>query len=334
MTSIRSSKKYEYLSNSILGLFFILLTGAALITDIFHTPTKSSIESDGLSTLFKASELDSIIKITLKNKSGTYVFDKIDKNQISPWHMTSPRNITANSIFIEKLFSSLTTIKIKNIYPNDPINSSNFSLVPPNATITFEEPMPQKRVVLDIGLLNTIDNTTYIKVIGKNNIFQVEVPSVSIENATILDLIESKIFSIDLESINSFKLVFTKKSSGNINILKKDMKWMNSNENIPLSLDKVEEFFQDISTIKSSFVLDTQTDSQKKQILILNRTPAIIITANDNNKNIITYRVSNLFSSFPELDLKNGQYFLVTISNNQTAYIVKKDFLDLFNKKI
>jgi hypothetical protein len=329
---IKSSKKYEYLSNAVLGIFLLLIACAALLTDIFHTPIKSSIEVSGMSTLFKANDLNPIIKISLKNKSGNYIFEKLEKNQISPWHMTFPRNVTANSIFIEKLFTSLTSIKVKNIFPNDQINNSNFSLEKPNASITLEGPGPAKIIKLDIGLLNTIDNTTYIKISAKNNIYQVEVPSVSIENATILDLIESKIFSIDLESINSFKVTFNKKSADAINIHKKNTGWANSDETL-LAQDKVEEYFQDLSTIKSSFVLDSQTAQQKKQIMTLTRTPEITLTANDNNKNIITYRISSLLSSFPEIDLKNGPYFLVTISNNQTAYIVKKEFLDLFNKK-
>lgn len=332
MTFINSQKKYEYLSNAILVSFVVLLSAAAILTDIFRTPIKSSIEVSGVATLFKSNELDQTTKITLQNKSGSYIFEKLEKNQISPWHMISPRNVTANSIFIEKLFNSLITIKIKNLFPNDPINNSNFSLEKPNATLTFENPASQKVTVVNIGLLNTIDNTTYIKVSDKNNIYQVEVPSVSVENATILDLIESKIFSIDLESINSFKVTYNKNSSSDINIHKNNLNWVSKDER-PLAQDKVEEYFQDLSTIKSSFVLDSQSDQQRKHIAGLVRNPEIILTAQDNKNNIISYRISSLFYNFPDVDLKNSPYFLVSISNNQTAYIVKKEFLDLFNKK-
>jgi hypothetical protein len=333
VTFINTKKKYEYLSNAILGVFLFLLIGSALLTDIFHSPIKSSIEASGMATLFKTNDLLPVIKISLKNKSGIFIFERIEKNQISPWHMTSPRNVTANSVFIEKLFNSLATIKIKNVFPSDQITLSNFSLEKPNATLVFESNGPRKTINIDIGLLNTIDNTTYIRISGKNSIYQTQVPSVSLENATILDLIESKIFSIDLESINSFKITFNKKISLGFNIHKKSNSWVN-NEDLPLIQDKVEEYFQELSTIKSSFVLDSQTDQQKKQISYLIRSPEITLTALDNNKNLITYRISSLISSFPDLDLKNGPYFLVTISNNQTAYIVKKEFLDLFNKKL
>jgi hypothetical protein len=329
---INSRNKYEYLSNTILLVFFLLLGGAALLTDIFHTPVKTSIEASGMATLYKAKELDFVTKISLKNKSGSYVFEKIEKNQISPWHMTSPRSVTANSIFIEKLFNSLITIKIKNIFPNDKINNSNFSLEKPNASVVLEGASAGTAINIDVGLLNTIDNTTYLKVSTKNSIYQVEVPSVSLENATILDLIESKIFSIDLESINSFKVSFHNKSSSEINIHKKATAWVNNAE-ISLAQDKVDEYFQDLSTIKSSFVLDSQTDQQKKQISSLSRNPEITLTAKDNKGNIITYKISPLIYNFPDLDFKGAPYFLVSISNNQTAYIVKKEFLDLFSRK-
>lgn len=332
MALIKSNKKYEYLSNVLIVVFLLLLSAAAILTDIFRTPIRSNIEASGIATLFKANELESINRISLKNKTGSYVFEKIEKNQISPWHMTSPRNVTANSIFIDKLFSSLTTNKIKNTFPNDKINTSNFSLEQPNASLTFEDSVSKKSIILEVGLLNTIDNTTYIKVSDKNNIYQVEVPSVSLENATILDLIESKIFSIDLESINSFRVVFNKNSSSDINIHKNNSSWVSVDEK-PLPQDKIEEYFQDLSTIKSSFVLDSQTDQQKKQIASLVRNPEITLTAKDNKKNIITYRISALIYNFPDLDLKNSPYFLVSISNNTTAYIVKKEFFNLFIRK-
>jgi hypothetical protein len=101
-----------------------------------------------------------------------------------------------------------------------------------------------------------------------------------------------------------------------------------------LPLDKIEEYFQDLSTIKSSFVIDTISDQQKRMISTLMRSPEISLNAIDNKNNIITYRISSLFNNFPDLDLKDSSYFLVTISNNQTVYVVKKEFLDLFNKKL
>ena len=332
MIWIKASKKYEYASNAILALFLVLLIGAALLSDIFHPPIKSSFEVTGIVSLFKEKDLAPIAKISLKNKSGNYIFEKLEKNQISPWHMTSPRDVTANSIFIEKLFHSLTSNKIKNIFPNDRINNSNFSLEKPNAIITLETKESKKPLVINVGLLNTIDNTTYIKISDRSSIFQVEVPSISLENATILDLIESKIFSIDLESINTFKVAFSKKSTIGLNIHKKNTQWV-SNDNQVMPQDKIEEYFQDLSVIKSSFVLDSQTDLQKRQIAILVKNPEITLTAEDNKKNIITYRISSLVYTFPDIDLKNNPYFLVSISNNQTAYIVKKEFLELFNKK-
>ena len=332
MTYLNTRKKYEYLSNAILGVFFLLLVASAIITDIFHIPLRSAPELLGVTSLFKNEELAAVTKITLKNKSGLFTFEKLDKNQISPWHMTAPRDVTANSIFIEKLFHALANNKVKNFLPNDKINQSNFSLEKPNTTLTLESSNQSKPIIMDIGLVNTIDNTTFVRISNKENILQVEVPNIVLENITILDLIESKIFSIDLESINSFKIVFLKTGAGGINIHKKNSKWVSNDESL-LPQDKIEEYFQDISVIKSSFVLDEQTAQQKKQIASLMRNPEITLTAEDNKKNLITYKISSLIYKFPDIDLKNSPYFIVSISNNQTAYIVKKDFLELFNKK-
>lgn len=101
----------------------------------------------------------------------------------------------------------------------------------------------------------------------------------------------------------------------------------------PLSSDKIDEFFQDLSVLKSTFILDKQTDAQKKQIALLSKNPEFTLVIKDNKENSIEYTISSLTRSISEIDLKNEEFFVVTTSNNTTAYVVKKESLDLFNKK-
>lgn len=322
-------QKRKIASNLILFLFFILVSLAALFSDIFQTPIKTASEVIEQTRLFTAADLGQIKRISLKNKSGEYIFERKGNNQISPWHMIAPRNISANSLFIEKLFNSLTVIKVKKVFPDEKINTSNFSIDKPTATLELFD-QNGKTINVQVGLMNTIDNSTYLKIAGKKGIYHVEAPAVSLENATILDLIESQIISIDLQTIVSLKISSNKKTT--LEIRKKDGNWFD-NEGNTLAIDKIDDYFQELSGLKSTFILDKQTDSQKRQINSLAKNAVYTITIEDNLANKIDYDISTMINSLSELDLKNEEYFVVTISNNETAYIVKKEFFELFNRK-
>ena len=197
--------KRQIASNLILFFFLILVSIAALFSDMFKINSKNGIEALDQARLFTSNDLGKISRISLKNKSGEYIFERNENNQISPWHMVTPSDISANSLFIEKLFNALAVIKIKKLLPDEKINNSNFSLDKPTSTLTLSDE-GGKSIMIQIGLMNTIDNSTYLKISGRPGIFHVDAPNVSLENATILDLIESQIISINLETIVTFKI--------------------------------------------------------------------------------------------------------------------------------
>lgn len=322
-------QKRKIASNLILFLFFILVSLAALFSDIFQNPIKTASEVIEQTRLFSAVDLGQIKRISLKNKSGEYIFEREENNQISPWHMIAPRNISANSLFIEKLFNALTVIKVKKIFPDEQINTSNFSIDNPTATLDLID-QNGKTINIQVGLMNTIDNSTYLKIAGRVGIYHVEAPAVSLENANILDLIESQIISIDLNTIISLKISHAQKAI--LEIKKKDGNWFD-NEGNPLATDKIDDFFQELSGLKSSFILDKQTESQKKQINSLASRAEYTLSIEDNLANKINYAISDIVKSLSDIDLKGEEYFIVTISNNTTAYVVKKEFYELFNRK-
>jgi len=324
--------KRKLISNLILLCFFLLVGVAALLTDIFQNPLKNNSKVIEQVRLFTNNDLSTVNKIVLKNKSGEYAFERDPNNQISPWHMTAPRDISANSVFIDKLFTSLSFSKVKKIFPEEKINYSNFSLDKPTSTLTLIDQTGKTTTIL-VGLMNTIDNSTYLKISGKSGIFHVDAPSVSLENATIVDLVESQIISIDLETILSFRITHgSKKSTPSLEIKKKNENWYDRENNL-LSTDKIDDYLNELSALKSTFIVDKPTDAQKRQISSLSRNPAIVISVEDNKGHVIDYNISSVIKDFSDIDLKNEEYFIVTISNNNTAYIVKKSFLELFSRK-
>jgi hypothetical protein len=330
MTLIKDKKKF--FSYSLLIIFGVFVGLAVLFSEVFQTPVKNSIEIAQNVKLFKLNYLDQFSKITLKNKSGEFVFEKNNDNQISPWKMISPRQITASSIFIDKLYSSLTSANVKKIYSPDQINMINFSLTKPTATLLLTD-SNNKTLEISIGLLNTIDHSTYIKLNDRQGIYHIDAPTVPLENATLLDLIESKIITIDQDSILSFK-IFQGRKAGKafVEMTKEGTIWKNNNgEAIPPQ--KLDDYLQDLAGLKSSFILDELTDTQKRQISNLTKKPEYTLSIDDNKQNTIDYNISSPFKELSGIDLKNESYFLITISNNSTAYIVKKQFFDLFEIK-
>ncbi|MGZ3809001.1 MAG: DUF4340 domain-containing protein [Bacteriovorax sp.] len=325
--------KRKLASNLVLFLFLILVSVAALLSDIFQNPVKTGAQIIEQAKLFASSDLEQIQRLSLKNKSGEYIFERNKNNQISPWHMVAPRDISADSLFIEKLFKSLNVMKVKKLFPDEKINNSNFSLDRPTATLTLTD-KNGKNLILTMGLLNSIDNSTYLKIQGRPGIYHVEAPSVSLENANILDLIESQIIAINQEMIVAFKIFRGNKKAGPplLDLKKDNGKWTDS-EGTAISAEKIDDYFQDLSNLKSSFIVERPTDSQKRQINNLAHNSVYIISIVGKQGNTIDYNFSGLVRSISDIDLKSEEYFVMTISNSATAYVVKKEFLDLFNRK-
>jgi len=80
MTLIKDKKKF--FSYSLLIIFGVFVGLAVLFSEVFQTPVKNSIEIAQNVKLFKLNYLDQFSKITLKNKSGEFVFEK--NNELRP----------------------------------------------------------------------------------------------------------------------------------------------------------------------------------------------------------------------------------------------------------
>ena len=248
--------------------------------------------------------------------------------------MITPKEISANSLFIEKLFNSLTEIKIKKILPDEKSNTSNFSLDKPTSTLTLID-QNSNSIVIQFGLMNSIDNSIYLKILGKPGIYHVEAPNVPLENAILADLIESQIFSLNPKTMSILKVFHSnKKTDPPYLVLEHSQdKWIDSNKAI-LATDKVEDYLQSLSNLKSHFLIDKPSESQKKLLLLSNRSIEYVLSIEDFKKEIIDYSIRGPFTDIADLDLKNEEHYLISTSNNLTLYLVKKDFLDLFSKKV
>jgi hypothetical protein len=331
MVFIKNPKKRKWFSNLILLSFLLLVAATAFLSNAFKTPIKGHNEFIEQTLVFNNKELDKITRLSLKNKSGEYIFERTNTDENSPWHMTSPRDLSAKSVFIEKLFSSLNTIKTKKLLDDDIANNSNFSLDKPTAILTLTD-SDTKSIILSVGIMNTIDNSTYMKISGKNGIYHVEAPSISLENTVLADLVESTVFDINLNTIKSFKVFKKNAKVAHFDMHKTDGIWLNGEEKA-IEPKKVEEIVDEFMAVKSSFILDEQTDAQKKQTGPLLSSAEYIIKIEKENNETLVYQVSSPVKSLAGLALNDESHFLILESHAPVVYVIKSEFYARFDLK-
>lgn len=329
MLKISNSNKTKWISNIILASFLFFVAGTMFLSNIFKTPIKGQLEFIEQSMAFSSNELENILGLTLKNKSGEFVFEHLDIQTGSVWHMTSPRKISVNSIFIEKLFSSLKIIKTKKILDDNKINNSNFSLEKPMAMLILKNSNGEN-ITISLGIMNAIDNSTYMKISGKKGIYHVESPSLSLENIALPDLIESTVFDVNFNTILGFKISKKNSKKPIFEIIKKDNTWVNS-ENQILDTKNLEYIIDDFIALKSSFTLESPSDAQKKQTQSLLLSPEFIIEIKKEDKEILFYKISTLTRNLIEVPLNDEDHFIIKGDHSAVTYVIKKDFINIFN---
>jgi hypothetical protein len=329
MSKIFNSKKRKWFSNIVLASFLVLVMGTMFLSNVFKTPIKGQQELIEQSLVFSNKELEKVTHLSLKNKSGEFTFERADTEKTSAWHMTSPRAISVNSVFVEKLFSSLNVIKTKKLLEDDKTNNSNFSLEKPTAILTLTD-SENKSIILSVGIMNTIDSSTYLKISGRTGIYHVEAPSISLENITLADLVESSVFDINFNTMLSFKIFKKNSNTAIFEIIKKDGTWVNS-EDKALDIKRLEDMVDDFITLKSSFTLDSPTDAQKRQAQSLLSNPEYVLKIEKDDKEVLLYKVSPVTRGLIEVPLKDEVHFIINENHSSVIYVVKKDFLTLFD---
>ncbi|MBC7713987.1 MAG: DUF4340 domain-containing protein [Rhizobacter sp.] len=331
MPNILAPQKKKWLSNLVLLSFLLLVGGTAFLSNTFKTHSKGKNDFIEEALVFNNKELDKVTQLILKNKSGEYSFERADTNTGSIWHMTSPKDLSASSAFIEKLFTTLNTIKTKKLLLDDKTNNSNFSLDKPTAILTLTDEAG-KSILLSVGIMNTIDNSTYMKISGRNGIYHVEAPSISLENITTADLIKSTVFEFDAKKILAFKIFKKNSKTPQFEVSKKDGVWSGP-EGKALNTTRLEDLLNEFVNLKSSFVLDEQTDAQKKQAstLLSNGEYTVKVTMEDNQ--VYSYQTGAVTKSIAEVPLSEEPHFIIVENHTPIVYIVKKEFLNLFELK-
>jgi len=316
-------------ANFLIIMFALVLFIGGLASEFFQAPLNQNTALSRYQLLLKPEEVDQIDSIELENRLGTF---KIDKDKSQSWSLTSPRNLPSNSSTVKSILDNLKEIKIRQILPKDTINISNFSLDSPLMKLKISY-FGGKENYLNIGLVNPIDNSTYVTFSNKDAIYHVDALKNSMEGLSLSNFIEPKIFTQDLKSIQDFKIYRGKIPSTNqrLSIRSEKDGWIDNSGNT-LEPKAVEDYLMELLSLKSSLILDKRTEKLDEALTRYFSNPSYTVEVLDKSGEKVFYEVSYLINTLPDIKMEKRQTFIVKASNRPHPYVMEKQFLNSFSK--
>lgn len=333
-------KQNHFLANLTLSLFILFL-----ITIIYfsHELKVSPITMKKMleqTLLFRSKELATVDKIILKNKLGEFAFKySRDAGNSKTWMMTSPQTSISNSIFIEKLFSALKSIKIKKILANTPVNQGQFSLNSDIISLTLinhsDSEGLRKETKITFGVMNPIDNSTYIKLSDKNALYHIESPASSLENVGLSELIETTVFNLPFEELQGIKILKKSTPTPYFSTELKANQWSYKDkiQEYLLESDQLKTFLKDFLNLRGKFLMEKSriSELQKKELSTLFATPEYKINLLQKNGNERQFIVSKITDQLQDIVLNNEPHFLIQEKNGQIIFVVKNEEVKVFD---
>lgn len=326
--SQHSEKKL--ISNTLFIAFFAVVIFIGYMSDAFKIPIKTPSELIEATQTFTANELAPINQITLFNNNGPFIFQK-DPTE-GKWHLISPEKHEKESAFIEKLMSSLGSIKTKNVLDYNNSNLTNYSLINSPNKLILTSMNNQDSINIHFGLINTIDNSTYMRIEGKNNIYHVEAPISNFDSITLADLVEKKPFEFSKDLISQIKISNLKNKKLNFSAKKNETGWIGDDEK-PVEATLVNDFIEDMTKLKSNKLITQVSKDQDKALKNLMNKVEIQINIKLQDGREFNYNVTELTKSFPEISLNDEYHYVIKESGDETLHFIRSENLAVFNIK-
>ena len=313
-------------------MFFIFLTIGTFINEFFEISEQEEIKLGQYRKVFRQSDLDSIKSFSLINKFGTFRFTRKVSRARSLWTMISPRKLPTDNVVINDIFSTLRDIQIRDIYSYDNINADNYHLDSPLVEIRSYDIQGHANTI-KFGLVNSIDQSTYIYISRRNVIYNVDIFDHKMDSLEITDFIDARIFALTPEIVEELKIY--KGTNNNIPLMhlkKKHGRWFDGQEK-QLNTQKVSNYLKEFMAIKSPLILDKTSEELQKKIDVLFSRPLFVVEIKDNIGTHFSYNISSIMETFPNLKTEGKQNFIVKANNREFPYIMDKKFFKYFSKK-
>jgi hypothetical protein len=326
---IKLQTNKSILSSWILGLFFLILIIGAIGSEFFQAPILTTQQFNRYRVLFKPEVLDGLQALTLKNRLGNFRVKKDD----SGWSLTNPRLLPANLKTVNSLMSELTAMKIRTISTKDAINISNFSLDKPLLSIVLEDKNGKKQQ-LDMGLVNPIENTTYVSFKGKDAIYHIDSLKTSLEGLDLSDFVDSRIISLpatEFKKLTLYRGVITPKTKPRLSISKEKGQWKDSKGRF-YQLDEINSYLKDLTELHSNLIIDKRSEKLNEQLEKYSKSPIYTLRVEDSKAKLYEITITTVINSLDGIKMEKRQNVIVNASNKKHPYLLNKSLLKLFNK--
>ena len=324
--------KKSHVSTWMMSLFAIIILLTGVYSDFFQAPTELTPEMSTYQSLFKPGQILGVQQLILKNNLGTFHFEKSSTDPDTPWVMISPRNLPANSGLLQTILNNLNTVKIKNVHEMDVINISNYSLDNTSIEVTLIG-TNDKSTTLKFGLVNPLDNSTYVSLSDQQAIYHIDNIGTSLNTLDLGNFVDTRIFTFDPSTVVDVMLYRGPAKDKKIALLahKEKGNWVGQSHNILVN-EKVQNFLSDLLDLRSPLILDRIDSTLQEEIESYLKKPSYELVIKDSDGNEYNYIVSGLIRSLSNIKLEKWQHFIIKASNRTYPSIMNKKYNSIFNK--
>lgn len=317
----------ESISRWILLVFVAIMVIGFAISEFFQAPTRTSQEFEQYQLLFNEGELSDIQRLTIKNRLGAYDIQKQENSD--KWNVISPRKHPATPEAIGKIFDSLAATKIRKIFQQDPINIANFSLDDPLVELLLFDSTGAAKTI-QMGLINPIDNSTYILLPDKDVIYQVNTFLHPIETFDLTDIIESRVFPLNIERLQALKIYKgdMDRKDVRLNVMKSDKKWVGERGQ-ELRRENVDELVKRLGEVNIKIILDKATEAQQKRIDEYLKSPEYSVEINEGDQKS-QFIITRSVYSIPDVKIEKNKTFLIKKVGSSSIFVVDREHKNIF----
>lgn len=310
-------------SNWITFFFFGAIIISALFSEIFQAPENKDTEISSLRLVFNQGDLDGVNQVVLRNSLGKFHLEEAKPNQ---WNIISPRNLPANKRIVSNMIETLKKLQIRKIYEKDKIYLSNFSLNNPlfSIDLIFKD---GKETTVDFGLINPLDNSTYISLSKQDAIYHIDGFSSNFTSLDLTSFVDNRVFNFDTNQITSLKFFQGKSvTRPSLSFERKDDQWL-STSGKTLDDQKIADFLNGLQSIRSNIILDEISEALNEKINQHMEKPYYRLFFNLKNGEEIKVEMSGAIPNLPDLKLEKWQNIIVKSSNVISPIILNKSNL-------
>ena len=323
-----AEKSYQKQTTLLLGVFALITLLSAVYSDLFQAPQQNIDQRSLYQNPLNAEFLSQVHTISYISRIENLV---LQKNRDS-WHLTSPRKILADQEITSRLIESLKLIKVRKIYPKDTINENNFALNDPLLELKLESDQEVREVKL--GMINPVDQSAYVALEKSPYIFQIEFLKFPIETFNLSDFIDSRLFIVKKENIQSLDIV-KRWSTGRARTYmgKKNDEWYADNGR-RLDSEKIEKYLNALVESRSHTIYDKLDETQEQIVNKFFEKPTYKIKIKTTDDKELKFALVPIYRNVPELKIQKKKHILFK-SNQRHSYLsTDRDLLKILDKGI